>query len=192
MSRRDGVSLIPRITVHVPCFNYGRFLGEALNSLLEQSFVDWEAIVVDDASTDDTREIAAEFRDSRIRVVTHDQNAGNIATYNEAILLARGDLFCILSADDRYKPRFLERTLAVFESDPAVGLVYTNYERIAPVDVSPWKPPMPHAADGIFEELPTLLERPYIAGCAVVTRTSTLRDLGGYDSRFPHTADTYL
>ena len=43
-----------------------------------------------------------------------------------------------------------------------------------------------------FEELPTLLERPYIAGCAVVTRTSTLRDLGGYDSRFPHTADTYL
>jgi glycosyltransferase involved in cell wall biosynthesis len=184
---------VPRVTVHIPCYNYGHFVTDAIQSVLDQTFEDWEAIVVDDASTDRTSEILAVQDDPRLRVVRHEENVGNIGTYNEAIRAARGEFFVILSADDRYRPRFLERVLDIFSEHPEAGVVYTNYRR---VDGSgralPWRPPMPHDADGIFDELPSLLERSYIAGCSAVARVRTLRAMGMYDPRFPYTADTYL
>lgn len=184
---------MPRVTVHVPCYNYAGFVTDAIQSLLEQTFGDWEAIVVDDASTDETPNILAVQRDPRISIITHNENVGNIGTYNEAIRAARGEFFVILSADDRYRPRFLERVLDMFAKHPEAGLVYTNYERIdGSGNVLPWRPPMPHNVDGLFDELPTLLERSYIAGCSAVTRVETLDAMGMYDSRFPYTADTFL
>lgn len=184
---------MPRVTVHIPCYNYGHFLGDALASVRDQTFQDWEAIVIDDASKDETWEVISHQVDPRIRAVRHDTNIGNIGTYNEAIRAARGEFFVILSADDRYRPTFLERVLEMFSSHPEAGVVYTNYRRIDGSGAAlSWRPPMPHGEDGLFDELPSLLERSYIAGCSAVTRVSTLMAVGLYDARFPYTADTFL
>ena len=184
---------MPKVSVHIPCYNYGLFLGDAIRSVVDQTFDDWEAIVIDDASTDETSEVISRQVDPRIRSFRHETNVGNIGTYNEAIRAARGEFFVILSADDRYRPTFLENVLEMFSEHPEVGVVYTNYRRIdgsgTPLS---WRPPMPHAVDGVFDELPTLLERSYIAGCSAVTRVRTLMEAGLYDARFPYTADTFL
>ena len=119
----------PRITVLVPCHNYGRFLDEALESILAQSFAAWEAVVIDDASTDDTGTVLEQYRDPRIRVVQHSTRQGHVPTYNEGIALANGEFFVILSADDRYKPRFFEQVLACFAAHPEVVLATTHGDR---------------------------------------------------------------
>lgn len=182
-----------RITIHIPCHDYGRFLGDAIESVLAQTCGGWEAIVTDDASTDETPEVLAAYRDPRIRVIRHAENLGNIATYNEAIAAADTEFFVILSADDRYRPRFVERTLDMFAQYPSAGVVYTSWQRIDDAGRPlPEGPTMPHHADGLYDEIPTLLERSYIAGCSAVARVATLRALGGYDARMPFTADTFL
>ena len=184
---------MPRITIHIPCYNYGRFVSEAIDSVLAQTFEDWEAIVIDDASTDDTADVLARYHDPRLRMIRHTDNLGNIGTYNDAIRRARSEFFVILSADDRYRPRFLERVLAMFSEHPEAGVVYTNWERINGIgEPIPERPTMPHATDGLYTEIPGLLERSYVAGCCAVTRVATLHKMGLYDRRFPYTADTFL
>ncbi len=185
---------VPRITVHVPAYNYGRFVGDALDSLLAQTCTDWEAIVIDDASSDDTPDVLARYDDPRLRFVRHDVNWGHVATYNEGIDLACAEYFVILSADDRYHPTFLERALACFDAHPDVSLVYTDYEvidahgEVRGVTAMTLDPDRDWVRDVSVE----LMFRPFIQGCAAVARTRALRDLGGYDAAFPHTCDTYL
>ena len=184
----------PRITVHVPAYNYGQFLGDALDSLLAQTCGDWEAIVIDDASTDDTPRVLSRYHDPRVRVVRHDVNRGHIATYNEGIDLARGEYFAILSADDRFQPTFFERVLACFDQCPDADLVYTDAERIdadGRVIGGPATTLDPDH-DWVRDLSVPLMFGWIIEGCGGVARTQALRELGGYDPAFPHTADLYL
>lgn len=183
----------PTFTIHVPCYNYGRYLPQALDSLLNQTFEDWEAIVIDDASTDDTSCVMDRYDDPRIVQRRHEVNRGHIATYNEALFLARGELFVLLSADDRYHPTFLQRVVEAFDDHPEAGLVYTDYELIDQHgSVLPSGSALPHRASGLYDDLELILDRPYILGCDAVARTQTLRQLGGYDEQLPRTADTFL
>jgi UDP-2-acetamido-3-amino-2,3-dideoxy-glucuronate N-acetyltransferase len=182
----------PRVTVHVPCYNYARFLPEALDSLLAQSFADWEAVVIDDASDDDTAAVLSRYRDPRIRIVRHPVNRGHIATYNEGISLAAGEFFVILSADDRYKPCFLARVLQCFEEHPEVALVYTDGDLIDENGDLLRRNDGTFGTSGVYEGLPVLFERTFVAASGGVARTATLRKVGGYDPDFPHTADAYL
>jgi glycosyltransferase involved in cell wall biosynthesis len=184
----------PRVTVHVPAYNYGRFLGDALESLLAQTLTDWEAIVIDDASTDHTPQIVARYDDARFCFVRHDTNRGHLATFNEGIDRARGEYFVILSADDRYHATFLERVLACFDAHPEVGLVFADAEIIDEQgcvrDVGSTTVDPDH--DWVRDVSVELMFRSFISGCAGVARTEELRALGGYEHALPHTADTYL
>jgi glycosyltransferase involved in cell wall biosynthesis len=182
----------PRITVHVPSYNYGRFVGDALDSLLRQSFVAWEAIVIDDASTDETATVLDRYHDPRIRVVRHPARRGHISTYNEGIALATGELFVILSADDRYKPAFLERVVAWFDEHPDATLVTTHGDRIDEHGCVFASELAPFERSGVYDGLPLLFERTFVAASAGVARTATLRSLGGYDPDLSHSADAYL
>jgi len=116
----------PKVTVFIPTYNYGHFLGEAIQSVLDQTFQDWELIVVDDGSTDNTREVVAAFRDPRIHYV-YQQNQGNPAARNNALRLARGEYVACLDADDMWFPEKLEKQVAQLDSlPPTVGLVYSD------------------------------------------------------------------
>jgi len=116
----------PKVSVVMTTYNYGRFLGEAIQSVLDQTFQDWELIVVDDGSTDETSEVVASFPDPRIRYI-YQQNQGNAAGWNRGIELARGTYIAFLDADDLWLPMKLEKQVAQLDSlPPTVGLVYAD------------------------------------------------------------------
>jgi glycosyltransferase involved in cell wall biosynthesis len=127
-----------RVSVIVPCYNYGRFLEEAVRSVLAQSVSDLEVIIVDDGSEDDTPEMAERLarQDSRVRSF-RTPNRGPAHARNLGDSEARGAFLAYLDADDRWRPRKLERQLTVMESEPGVVLLFSNAERFTPEGVLP-------------------------------------------------------
>jgi len=116
----------PKVSVIIPTYNYGHFLGEAIRSVLGQTLQDWELIVVDDGSTDNTREVVAAFADPRIHYI-HQQNRGNPAARNAALRVVSGEYVAFLDADDVWFPEKLEKQVAKLDRlPPTVGLVYSD------------------------------------------------------------------
>jgi len=113
------------ISVIIPCFNYGRYLHAALESLRKQTYTVWEAIVVDDGSTDDTRNVAEKFAalDKRICCISQQQK-GISAARNAGLAIAKGEFVQFLDADDLLEPRKFEIQLQYFKGHPDVELVY--------------------------------------------------------------------
>ncbi len=121
----------PLVSFVVPAFNYGRYLNEALDSIAHQSLaVDYEIIVVDDASTDETPDVVRAFDDSRLFYVRHLENCGTTATIIHGLEMARGTYIAELSADDRYRPDFLSHTMPILEQNTDVGMVYGDVAAI--------------------------------------------------------------
>ena len=120
----------PLLTVIMPSYNAERFIAESIESVLAQTVEDWELIVVDDASSDGTLDIVAEFqrRDSRIRLVAEDANHGPADARNRGLDQARGDLIAFLDSDDVWFPEKTAKQVAVMERHQA-DISYTAYER---------------------------------------------------------------
>lgn len=118
-------SRAPRVTVFIPAYNASRYLPETLNSLLAQSFTDFELLVVDDGSTDDTPGLLEEFRqgDPRVRVVTNERNKGRPATRNVGLGLARGRYLALMDADDYCIPERLALQVAYLDAHPEVDIL---------------------------------------------------------------------
>ncbi|MQW74784.1 oligosaccharide flippase family protein [Nocardioides sp. dk4132] len=115
-----------RVSVVVPCYNYARFLPEAVHSALHQEGAQVEVVIVDDASTDDSLAVARELAagDPRVRVLAHPDNRGPVATFNDGLALATGEFLVRLDADDLLTPGSLVRSVALCRRHPEVGLVY--------------------------------------------------------------------
>lgn len=122
------VTKTPLVTVIMPTYNYGRWIRQAIESILAQTMGDFEIIVVDDGSTDDTPAILASFSDARLRVVRQ-ANAGTPAARNRGRAEARGQYLTWLDADDLWRPTFLEKHLTVLESEPELGFSFANFIR---------------------------------------------------------------
>ncbi len=118
----------PFVSALIVTYNYGRFLEEAIESVLAQDFspVEMEIIVVDDGSTDDTPVRVTKFGD-RIRYV-YKENAGEASALNFGVRLARGEIVTLLEADDLWLPGKLQRICDAFEKDPEAGMAYHPYE----------------------------------------------------------------
>jgi len=114
-----------RVSVMIPTYNYGHFLGEAIQSVLDQTFQDFEIIVVDDGSTDNTREVVNSFKDTRVRYIYQDHR-GVSAAQNAAIYAASGEYITGVAADDLFLPQNLEIKVKLLDSRPDVGLVYSD------------------------------------------------------------------
>lgn len=116
----------PTVSVVVPCFNYARFVMDAITSALTQQGVNVEIIVVDDASTDDSLAVAraASEKDARVKVVAHATNRGPVETFNDGLAQATGEFLVRLDADDLLTPGSLARAVEVCRAHPSVGLVY--------------------------------------------------------------------
>jgi len=116
------------VSVIIPAHNADPYIGEAVTSVLAQQVADLEVIVLDDASTDNTAQVVGEFRDPRVRLLRLDK-VGVGAARNKGLELARGRFIAFLDADDRWSAGKLDRQLALMQSEPDVGFVFTNFRR---------------------------------------------------------------
>jgi glycosyltransferase involved in cell wall biosynthesis len=122
----------PRVSVGLPVHNGERFVAQAIESILSQTFEDFELIISDNASTDATEQICREYaaRDPRIRYYRSDQNRGAAWNHNRVVELAKGEYFKWQAHDDYCDPTFLEKCFAVVQSDPCVVLCYPRFVRV--------------------------------------------------------------
>ncbi len=118
-------SLPVRVTVVVPCFNHGKYILENLQSIFNQTFQFYEIIIVDDGSTDETATVLKKIRHKKVRIF-YTANHGPANARNLAITHAKGDLIVNLDADDRIAPEFLHKCVEVMDTNPNVGIVYSN------------------------------------------------------------------
>jgi len=112
------------ISVIIPCYNGRAFIGEAIESVLAQTHTDWELIVIDDASTDDSKDIVKKFcADKRIRLLENKKNLGIAKTKNKGIKISKGEILAFLDQDDIWQSDKLSLQLARLEQDAAAGVV---------------------------------------------------------------------
>lgn len=116
------------VSVVMPIYNVAPYLAPAIESVLAQTFGDWELLLTDDGSTDDSRTIAAEFvaKDSRIRLLTTDKNSGISTARNVALRASAGAFIALLDGDDVWTPEYLEKQLRILAERPDVDLVTGN------------------------------------------------------------------
>lgn len=166
----------PKVSVIVPCYNLGAYLDEAVESVLAQTFQDFEIVIVNDGSTDPaTNRLLLDYRRPRTRVVQSD-NRGVQAARNLAISHALGTYLCALDADDKLAPTFLERTTRILDDDPSVTFVSCWLRTFG-------------AEDWVWKQDRCDLEE-LLGECTVATpalvRAAAVRDAGGYDERMPY------
>jgi glycosyltransferase involved in cell wall biosynthesis len=122
----------PFFSVLIRNYNYERYVGFALESLLSQTYGNFEAVVCDDGSTDGSREVIQRYvrKDPRIRLVIQ-ENAGATVAANTAYKHSQGDLIAFLDADDMFQPSKLENVLAAFRGNPRCGLYANRVQRVS-------------------------------------------------------------
>ena len=123
--------MAPRVSVVVKSYNHAQFVAQTIQSILDQSFQDFEIIVTDDASTDGTPDIIRSFADARISLDVFPINRGISAAMNATLARARGELIAILNSDDYALPGRLERQVAFLDAYPNIGAVFTMPKIIA-------------------------------------------------------------
>ena len=118
---------MPTVTIIIPAYNSGHYLDEAVQSVIAQTFTDWECIVVDDGSTENLSRI--EKMDSRVRLI-HQENRGISMARNRGIAESTGEFIAFLDHDDLFFPTKLEKQIEVASADSGIGLIYTDFEVI--------------------------------------------------------------
>jgi glycosyltransferase involved in cell wall biosynthesis len=118
---------IPKISVITPCYNHGKFINEMIESVSAQTFEDYEIIIVNDGSTDNTADILNYIDNEKIKVI-HTENHGPAIARNTAIRYARASVIMNLDADDKIAPDLLEKAYEVFEKISNAGIVYCDAE----------------------------------------------------------------
>jgi GT2 family glycosyltransferase len=185
-----------KVDVVVPCYNYGRFLEGCVRSVLDQSLHDVRVLIIDDASSDNSLDVARRLAESdpRVSVSAHTRNRGHIATYNEGLIdWASADYSLLLSADDVLTPGALARATQILDTNPAVGFLYGHavywYDHLP-------KPPIRTMQSGATIWRGHDWLRIVCRGGHCVTstptaivRTSVQRSVGGYRADLPHSGD---
>jgi glycosyltransferase involved in cell wall biosynthesis len=120
----------PLISIVVPAYNYGRYLDDCIGGLLSQTYSNWELVVVDNGSTDDTPWVLTRYSDPRIRKFRIEQNRGPVEAWKLGYRESRGDYFAILPADDMFLPEKLQRQVDFLRDHPDVGAVGTYIQQI--------------------------------------------------------------
>lgn len=164
---------MPKISIIIPCYNYGRYIMETLDSVWQQTFRDYEVLIVDDGSTDAytlqiLREIETRFPDVQI---VRQKNGGPAKARNMGVKNARGEFFLPLDADDIIHPQMLARCFAEIQKDEKIGMVYTDTMIFGDFNGVLIRPEF---------DLYRLLIRNFIVVSSLI-RKKAWEDVGGYD-----------
>ncbi|WP_162818168.1 glycosyltransferase [Aquirhabdus parva] len=118
----------PKVSVVIPSYNHCDYVAAAINSVLNQTFQDFEIVVTDDGSSDGTPDIVATFTDPRIKLKRFEKNKGACWATNDAIRRAQGDYIAVLNSDDEFLPEKLQKQVALLDSHPEFGAVFAYPE----------------------------------------------------------------
>jgi len=181
----------PAVSIIVPTYNRSAFIGEAINSVLQQTFSDFELIVIDDGSTDSTGEIVDAFKDERL-VFIQQENAGRSAARNRALATARGKYIAFLDSDDTYLRDKLERQVNFMEAHPEIGMIYTSAKCIdAEGNILKNHVYVASVSGQIYRQVaffrPVTITLP-----TVMLRREVLDNVGGFDEKMERFEDTDL
>ena len=117
---------MPTVSILLTCYNHLRYLPAAYQSIVDQTFDDYEILALDDGSTDGTREWLREREGAKLRCIFNEKNLGTYATLNVGLREAKGDYIAVFNDDDLWAPRKLEAQLELFKSNERLGLVHTS------------------------------------------------------------------
>lgn len=130
LNREDGIPREPGlVSVIMPSYNTAEYITESIQSVLNQTYTNWELIIVDDCSTDNTDEVVSKISDERIRYFKNEKNSGAAVSRNKALREARGQWIAFLDSDDLWMPEKLEKQINFMEKN-SYSFSYTNYEEI--------------------------------------------------------------
>ncbi len=131
----------PKVSVLIPTYNYAHYLDETIQSVLDQTFTDFELIIVDNCSTDNTDEVVKKYlTDIRVSFHKNETNVGLVGNWNKCLDYAKGEYIKFLCADDKFHPQLLEKFVAIMEQYPGVSIISCyneifgerNFSRISP------------------------------------------------------------
>ncbi|OGP71498.1 MAG: hypothetical protein A2Y80_03040 [Deltaproteobacteria bacterium RBG_13_58_19] len=168
---------VPLVTVYITNHNYGRFLDQAIQSVLKQTLEDFELIIIDDGSSDNSREIIERYADREKVLVIFQQNKGLSVSNNIALRMARGRYLLRLDADDYLDENALLVLSGILERNPDIGMVFPDYFL-----VDEHGGILDHVCRHNFAEV-TLLDQP-AHGAGTLIRRQLLLEMGGYDEYF--------
>ena len=179
---------IPQVSVVIPTYNCDRYLPQAVESVLSQKRCDFELIIIDDGSTDNTQQVLRPYRDF-LRYV-YQNNQGVCLARNHGIKLAQGEFIAFLDADDFFLPGKLAAQLAIFDSQESLGIVHSGWQRVNAegkliIDVTPWQS---------YPELnlETWLKFKPVLPSAMMFRRQWLERISGFDPQFRVAEDVDL
>ncbi len=174
----------PKVSVLIPAYNHEKYVGEAIHSVLDQTFQDLELIIINDGSTDHTQFEILKFKDERIRYFSQ-ENRGLSPTLNRGIQLARGEYFNFLPSDDAFLPEKLEAQLKAFEEGENTGLVFSYHlvvdsegKEVKDDPIVDWFT----APYGTKEEIfPVLFERDFLSAPTALIKMECFKKVGLFD-----------
>ncbi len=178
----------PKVSVVMPVFNGASFLDSAIESILRQTFLDFEFILINDGSTDRSVEIIRSYSDPRIRLLHNEKNVGLAAVRNRGIDEAQGEFIAWLDCDDISLPTRLEKQVRFFESSPQIGLCGTWVRTIGSSGEHEWRNP----TDPEFLRCRMLFDDP-VATSSIMVRRQCLTDFQlRFDLEYPPAEDYEL
>lgn len=178
----------PKVSVVIPTYNRGKYLGDAVRSVLAQSFIDFEVIVIDDGSTDDTDAVIKEIHDNRL-IYERQANRGRSNARNHALRIARGAYITFLDSDDLYLPDKLQLQVSYLDNHPSVGMIYTSALCINDLGVALSHSYEATVSGHIYNEIafftPVTITLP-----TVMVRREVFDRVGGFDEQMHRFEDT--
>lgn len=169
----------PLVSVLMTTYNAEPFIGQAIQSVFDQSYENWELLILDDASTDKTRAIIDSYTDQRIRRIYQVSNIGYVASKNILLNEFRGSYACFLDADDWMSKNRIAKQLEVFTVQPEVGACMCNYWRVQPDGL---QTPMNFYTSSQFVDVRT--DEINFAGAGIMFTKEVVDQVGGYEMYF--------
>ena len=197
MTRSHG----PRVSVCIPVYNGAAYIAECVESILAQTFGDFELIVCDNCSTDDTEAIVRRYADPRVRYIRNAKNLGLVGNANRCVQVASSEYVCLFHHDDVMLPENLGRKVAVLDAHPSVGFVHSNLLLIDQagrrVASQIWadESRRDYVESGRIAFGKFLMEMPRASSIfigTVIARRACYRRLGGFRDELPHCNDSEM
>jgi glycosyltransferase involved in cell wall biosynthesis len=187
----------PSVSFIVPCYNSAHFLRKCVDSILAQTYRDFEILIMDNCSSDNTPDVASSFRDPRVRSIRNETNIGHVRNFNKGIALSRGKYVWVVCVDDYLRsPNALQLSMDLMERNPEVGLVFSRSVEVrgdTEVGIAWWAD---HGTQDRVWEGPTFLRRLIESDCVIMSSAMMRKDCcvaaGSFSLDLQYSCDWHL